>query len=136
MGRSSAADDASAALVAAAAQDAAGAKLAVDQVSARIAAAKKALDEAVAKLRAMKKGQPGKVFAKCLVDAAQVTYEKASKQGGSREGQRGASRDGEPKSGSFWTNSLVGPVPGWGVAAGGVGLGVIFWRILRGKWGF
>jgi len=41
----------------------------------------------------------------------------------------------KPKSGSFWTDPLVGPIPGWGVVAGGAGVGAILWRVLRGKWG-
>jgi len=42
---------------------------------------------------------------------------------------------GTPKTGSFWTDPLVGPVPGWGVVAG-AGAGAVLWRIVRGRWGF
>jgi len=38
-----------------------------------------------------------------------------------------------PKSGGFWTDPLVGPVPGWGVVAGGVGVGAVLWFVLRGR---
>ena len=136
MGRSSAAADASAALVAAAAQDAAGAKLHASQVPARVAVAKKALADATAKQRETK-GKPGEVFAKCLVDAAQVTFNKASGLKIIEQTSNGVGSDGPKKeSGNFWTDPLVGPVPGWGVVAGGAGLGAILWRVLRGKWGF
>lgn len=129
----SATADAQAAQAAQAAQDVAGAKLPADQIPARVAVAKKALDDATAKWRDMKPGQPGLDFAKCKVDAAQATFNKASGQQITKQvpDDAGASK----ATGSFWTDPLVGPVPGWGVVAGGAGVGAILWRVLRGKWG-
>lgn len=142
---SSAAADAAAAATAMARQDAAGAKLPPDRIPLRVAAAKRNLDNATATWRSMSAGQPGYDFAKCMMDAAQVTLDKASgyqfaKQApnsvpvaGAQQGaQQGAAKS---KTGSFWTDPLIGPVPGWGVVGGGVGFSAILWRLVRGKWG-
>lgn len=137
MQQPSAAADAAAAAALSTAQDAAGAKLTTGQITARVDAAKKALDDAAAKLLAMK-GKPGEAFAKCMVDAAQATYNKASSQQIKQSSSTAdASKQApEQKHGNFWTEPLIGPVPGWGVVAGGAGVGAILWRVLRGKWGF
>lgn len=145
MRQPSAAADAAAAATLSAAQDAAGGKLTADQTAARVDAARKALDDATAKALAMK-GKPGETFARCVVDAAQATYNKASGQQIKQSSSVAVGPDGaskgvsklppEQKSGSFWTDPLVGPVPGWGVVAGGAGVGAILWRVLRGKWSF
>lgn len=132
----SAAADAQAARAAQAAQDAAGVKLLVDQIPARVAMAKKALDDATAKWRAMKPGQPGLDFAKCKADAAQATFNKASGLQITKQVSDDAGAKSKQASGNFWTDSLVGPVPGWGVVTGVVGVGAILWRVLRGRWGF
>jgi len=139
MQQPSAAADATAAVALSAVQDAAGAKLTTGQIAARVDAAKKALDDAAAKLLAMK-GKPGEAFAKCMVDAAQATYNKASsqqiKQSSSAADASKSAAKPDQKSSNFWTEPLVGPVPGWGVVAGGAGVSAILWRVLRGKWGF
>lgn len=139
---SSAAADAAAAATAMARQDAAGAKLPPDRIPMRVAAAKRKLDNAVATWRSMSAGQPGYDFAKCMMDAAQVTLDKASGYQFARQtpvagAQQGTAQQGAVKSktGSFWTDPLIGPVPGWGVVGGGVGLSAILWRLVRGKWG-
>lgn len=137
----SAAADAAAAAAASARQDAAGAKLPPDRVPLRVAAAKRKFDSAAATWRSMSAGQPGYDFAKCMMDAAQVTLDKASgyrfaKQVPVASTQQGAQQGSvKPKTGSFWTDPLVGPIPGWGVVGGGVGLSAILWRLVRGKWG-
>ncbi len=82
----------------------------------------------------MKPGQPGAGYAKCMVDAAQATFNKAS---GLQITKRVPDDAGAQAKKNFWTDPLVGPVPGWGaVAVGGAGLGAILWRVVRGKWGF
>lgn len=132
---SSATVDAIAAQAASAAQDVAGAKLPADQIPARVAAAKSALDDATVKWRAMKTGQPGLDFAKCMVDAAQATFNKASGLQITKQVPDDAGAKVKPAQGSFWTDPLVGPVPGWGAVAGGAGVVAILWRVLRGRWG-
>lgn len=141
MRQPSAAADAVAAAALSAAQDAAGAKLPADQITARVDVARKALDDAAAK-SIVAKGKPGEAFARCMVDAAQVTCNKAAglqirQSSSAADVSKGASKPApEQKSSNFWTDPLVGPVPGWGVVAGGASVGAILWRGLRGKWGF
>ncbi len=135
MRRPSAAADAATAAAQVAAQDAAGARLSTEQIPARVAAARKVFDDAEVRLRTMK-GKHGEVFAKSMADAAQATYNKASGQQIVRQVPDDAGVPRAEQKISFWTEPLVGPVPGWGVVAGGAGVGVILWRLLRGKWGF
>jgi hypothetical protein len=126
----SAAADAAAANIATAAQDQAGALLPADQTPARAAAAKKALDGATASWQAAThaKGQAGAGYAKCLVDSAQATFNKAS-------GMQIVSKTPDKPEESWLTKPLIFGVPTWEVGVGGV-VAAAAWRLIRGKWGF
>ncbi len=124
--------DVAAANIATQAQDAAGAALPMDQIPARVKAAKKAVDDATAKWQATlrAKNQAGAGYAKCLVDAATATLNKASAQQIVNKVPDHAGRD----TSSFWTDPLIGPLNGWQTVAGGSALAAIAWRLLRGRW--
>lgn len=114
----SAAVDASAAQTAAAAQDRAAADLSPSASEKRAAAADKALKDATASAQA----SPKDGYKAALVRAWTTTANKAhnvsivSSEGG--KGKKGDKSGGE----SWFTRRVVGPIPGYGVVVGGVGI--------------
>lgn len=117
--------DKAAAEAAARAQDRAGSALSPTNSAQRAEAAEKALAQATAKAQA----SPKDAYAVALMKAWTATVNKANNvQLTADQPARPAEGGGE----SWLTRKVVGPVPGWGVAAGGVGLVGLIGLSLRG----
>ena len=107
-----------------AAQDRAGARVPLDVVDRRVEAVEKSLDEATARLRVTNDARN-----RALVEAWTKAYNKAANRQVVARGAPGADA-ASPSRGSWWVRPVVGPVPGWGVVAGGAGLLAIIVAVL------
>lgn len=115
----SASIDATAAMQAIAKQDKAGAGLSSDSQEKRATAAEKQLDQVTGQAQA----KPTDPYLQALVKAWTQTVNKA--HAGAISGDDGTSpkKDKSGGSGESWlTRKVVGPIPGYGVVVGGVGL--------------
>lgn len=126
--QASAAVDREAAQIAAQAQDEAGAGLTSAASKQRVDAARAALSTAAKKAQA----SPKDVYLVCLMRAWTATLNKAgNRQIASTTNLTPGAGQGGP---SWFTRPVLGPVPGWGVLAGGAvtatGLGLLLRRFL------